>query len=542
MPRQTARRHQQGEDSRLRILNAAFEIASERGYDGTTLALVTKRSGLPASSVYWQFKNKDELLAEAIEHNYREWRAARTTWTELAAGEDLDVQVEIAMRHLAQGLITQPAFQRLGLMLALERRAEEATARARFRKVRDETVTMLTGWWRRVLPSPAISAHPQAPHQLAQLMIAVSDGLFIAVQTDDELRCRQPDRVAHSRDAWRGAQLSRRGTHDCPPGGTQGRRHSHEEGGRQEGSRQESRRDESSGQEGPDEGDNGRSAARHDAHLTRPSAADPCGPGELGDSPCSHHYRQRWFSSEPKPSHRPVPRGETDVHDRSPARAGGLAMTRSGRPAPHLRWTARRPISHSCCPASATHSAPGWSKRAGFIAAYATGAGIANSQFGLADIGLISLGEVVEQVGRITDATDRPVVVDARHRLRRSAVRDAHGPPARARRSRRCPTRGPADAQEVRAFRRSPARRHRRDGRANYAPHAVPAAVTATTRSCSSPAPTRVGCPGSTRHCGGATGTWMRAPTHCSSRRRKASTNSNGSALSSPGSRSSRTS
>ena len=50
--------------------------------------------------------------------------------------------------------------------------------------------------------------------------------------------------------------------------------------------------------------------------------------------------------------------------------------------------------------------------RAGFGALYATGAGIANAQFGLPDIGLVSLGEVVEQVERIVDATDRPVVVD----------------------------------------------------------------------------------------------------------------------------------
>ena len=187
MPRQSDRRHQQGEESRLRILNAAFEIAAERGYDGTTLALVTKRAGLPASSVYWQFKNKDELLAEAIEHNYREWRASRTSWTDIAVGKEVDEQAEIAMRHLATGLIDQPQFQRLGLMLALERRAVEATARARFRKVREETITMMTGWWHRVLPHSALKRNPQAPRELAQLMISMSDGLFIATQTDEGL-------------------------------------------------------------------------------------------------------------------------------------------------------------------------------------------------------------------------------------------------------------------------------------------------------------------------------------------------------------------
>lgn len=51
-------------------------------------------------------------------------------------------------------------------------------------------------------------------------------------------------------------------------------------------------------------------------------------------------------------------------------------------------------------------------QRAGFPAAYATGAGIANAQFGFADVGLVSLGEVVEQTERITDATALPVLVD----------------------------------------------------------------------------------------------------------------------------------
>lgn len=50
---------------------------------------------------------------------------------------------------------------------------------------------------------------------------------------------------------------------------------------------------------------------------------------------------------------------------------------------------------------------------AGFAAAYATGAGLANSQYGLPDLGLISLGEVVEHVSRLTEATRLPLVVDA---------------------------------------------------------------------------------------------------------------------------------
>ncbi len=50
---------------------------------------------------------------------------------------------------------------------------------------------------------------------------------------------------------------------------------------------------------------------------------------------------------------------------------------------------------------------------AGFPIVYATGAGISNSQLGLADVGLLSFGEIFQQVGRIVEATSSPVIVDA---------------------------------------------------------------------------------------------------------------------------------
>lgn len=50
---------------------------------------------------------------------------------------------------------------------------------------------------------------------------------------------------------------------------------------------------------------------------------------------------------------------------------------------------------------------------AGFAAVYATGAGLANAVFGVPDLGLVSLREVVDHVERLTEATRLPVVVDA---------------------------------------------------------------------------------------------------------------------------------
>lgn len=51
--------------------------------------------------------------------------------------------------------------------------------------------------------------------------------------------------------------------------------------------------------------------------------------------------------------------------------------------------------------------------RAGFKAIYLSGAGVANADFGLPDIGLTSLSEVAEQTRRIVSVTALPLLVDA---------------------------------------------------------------------------------------------------------------------------------
>jgi 2-methylisocitrate lyase-like PEP mutase family enzyme len=52
-------------------------------------------------------------------------------------------------------------------------------------------------------------------------------------------------------------------------------------------------------------------------------------------------------------------------------------------------------------------------QEAGFAAVYATGAGIANTQFAVPDIGLLTMTEMVEQIRRMANAVDVPVIADA---------------------------------------------------------------------------------------------------------------------------------
>ena len=52
-------------------------------------------------------------------------------------------------------------------------------------------------------------------------------------------------------------------------------------------------------------------------------------------------------------------------------------------------------------------------EQAGFRTLYISGGGVANASFGLPDLGLTSLADVVEDVRRVTGSTDLPVLVDA---------------------------------------------------------------------------------------------------------------------------------
>src|SRR3982751_314060 len=52
-------------------------------------------------------------------------------------------------------------------------------------------------------------------------------------------------------------------------------------------------------------------------------------------------------------------------------------------------------------------------QRAGFRAIYLSGAGVANASFGLPDLGITTLNDVLEDARRITRASNLPLLVDA---------------------------------------------------------------------------------------------------------------------------------
>jgi len=79
-------------------------------------------------------------------------------------------------KQLAKGLLDNPDFLRLGLMLALERRPVEPSARARFLQARTQATDSLMG----ALSELAPGLTDAQVRLLVNYSIAGADGLFIA--------------------------------------------------------------------------------------------------------------------------------------------------------------------------------------------------------------------------------------------------------------------------------------------------------------------------------------------------------------------------
>ena len=128
--------------------------------------------GLPPTSIYWHFADKDDLIAAVIERSFQRWLAA----LELPSGQGTREQAIELGTQVAKALLDAPDFLRLGLMLALEHRPVEPRAREMFLEVRDRAFHRFEGIVRDIAPG----LDGQSVRLITTYAIAGADGLFIA--------------------------------------------------------------------------------------------------------------------------------------------------------------------------------------------------------------------------------------------------------------------------------------------------------------------------------------------------------------------------
>lgn len=139
-PRRRARnRRADGERSRQRILDAATAIVAERGYDGTSIAEICRECGLPASSLYWHFEDKDDLMSQVIAKSFDAWNSA---W-DIPDYDNILEHLPAVAEQLLDALENHPEFIRLCLPLALQKRTDNPAPRRMYLQMRADVIARL---------------------------------------------------------------------------------------------------------------------------------------------------------------------------------------------------------------------------------------------------------------------------------------------------------------------------------------------------------------------------------------------------------------
>ncbi len=97
--------------ARSKILKAAREVFSEKGYDGAGMSEVAKKAGVNKALLFYYFKSKENLLKELVRNasdNILDWKNAFLKNTDMSSRESLESYFDnaIALMEARREIIT----------------------------------------------------------------------------------------------------------------------------------------------------------------------------------------------------------------------------------------------------------------------------------------------------------------------------------------------------------------------------------------------------------------------------------------------------
>ncbi|MFP8963029.1 TetR/AcrR family transcriptional regulator [Streptomyces nanhaiensis] len=115
-------RRQRAQETRRRMLDAAFRLFTAHGYDGTTIDSIAREAGVAVQTVYFNFGNKQTILKELVDVRVagddEPVPTLERPWVlEAVAAEDPDAQ----LRHQVAG--AREIYERVGALLEVLRSA-----------------------------------------------------------------------------------------------------------------------------------------------------------------------------------------------------------------------------------------------------------------------------------------------------------------------------------------------------------------------------------------------------------------------------------
>lgn len=174
-----SRRNARGESTLRSILAETAALVSQFGYDATTISKISKSTGKPASSLYWFFETKDELIAASLESTYERTVERIQKWVKFEEGQNLQEQLERIMVDQLKGAKTERPV-RLGLMVALEGSAYESVVQEPFQNRRRAVRSSLQKWWQNVAELHELDDPNAVGIEMMQLTVAFLDGHYIS--------------------------------------------------------------------------------------------------------------------------------------------------------------------------------------------------------------------------------------------------------------------------------------------------------------------------------------------------------------------------
>lgn len=182
------KRREQGQASRESILAVTARLMSAHGYDGTSVSMIARESGLPASSIYWHFGSKEGILAAVMEAG-----AARffnsfpdpEVFTGAPHARLVNALVETGTALMLDDSTAQFLRLQLRFRLNAQHHDDDAEFTAVAREVRRRGADFMAGWIRHAYAEYGAAAADRVARSLAEIGVSLIDGVFLAVQ--DEL-------------------------------------------------------------------------------------------------------------------------------------------------------------------------------------------------------------------------------------------------------------------------------------------------------------------------------------------------------------------
>jgi AcrR family transcriptional regulator len=178
------KRIEQGDRSKEEILDAAMRIMAAKGYDGTSISVLAKECGLPASSIYWHFSSKAGVLHAVMEREGARFLSS-TAPDKLAPAQGGASSSRIGrmtrvFEQAVAAIREHPEFLRILFLLTLSAPADgvnEAVARLRV-DGKDQLRESIRFVYSDLRPEQASIV----ADELIDLALATFDGVFISAQ------------------------------------------------------------------------------------------------------------------------------------------------------------------------------------------------------------------------------------------------------------------------------------------------------------------------------------------------------------------------